>query len=173
MTRVRTWLRLGMGLSLPALVLLTVLGGAESRAQGVGTGAGKTPAACFPGSYLVREGSGTQSLWTFSQDGTFHASSSAAAALSFGHIHGAWKKTGARDLRAVGLDFTFNGGGGGAGVPPQAIARVDAAMSFAEQCEVIWGSLEVRFFQPDEDPLTGNGTIPLSDTMSGRRVTVD
>ena len=29
----------------------------------------------MPGSYLAVEGSGTQSLWTFSSDGTFQASS--------------------------------------------------------------------------------------------------
>ena len=32
---------------------------------------------CIPGVYLVQEGSGTQSLWSFSSDGTIHSTSSA------------------------------------------------------------------------------------------------
>jgi hypothetical protein len=32
---------------------------------------------CIPGTYLVKEGSGTQSLWTLSVDGTLHITSSA------------------------------------------------------------------------------------------------
>ena len=35
---------------------------------------------CIPGSYLAVEGSGTQSLWTFSSDGTFQVASSAERA---------------------------------------------------------------------------------------------
>ena len=51
---------------------------------------------CFQGTYFVRESSGTQSLWTFSQDGTYQSASSAEAARSFGHAQGAWKDPGSR-----------------------------------------------------------------------------
>ena len=73
---------------------------------------------CFPGTYIVKESSGTQSLWTFSQDGTYQSASSAEVARSFGHIQGAWKMTRARELRSTGLAFTFSGGNGDVGVPP-------------------------------------------------------
>ena len=53
-------------------------------------------AGCFQGTYFVRESSGTQSLWTFSQDGTYQSASSAEAARSFGHAQGAWKDPGSR-----------------------------------------------------------------------------
>ena len=41
---------------------------------------------CLPGTYLVIEGSGTQSLWTLSQDGGFQVTSSAERAFGFSHI---------------------------------------------------------------------------------------
>jgi hypothetical protein len=37
---------------------------------------------CFPGTYLVVEGSGTQSLWTLSQDDGFQVTSSAERRLA-------------------------------------------------------------------------------------------
>ena len=83
-------------------------------------------AGCFQGTYFVRESSGTQGLWTFSQDGTYQSASSAEAARSFGHAQGAWKKTRDRELRSTGLAFTFSDGHGDVGVPPLRTARVDA-----------------------------------------------
>ena len=50
---------------------------------------------CIPGSYLAAEGSGTQSLLTFSSDGTFHLASSAERAFGFSHIQGTWQRQGA------------------------------------------------------------------------------
>jgi hypothetical protein len=88
---------------------------------------------CFPGTYLVVEGSGTQSLWTLSQDGGFQVTSSAERAFGFSHIQGVWKKTGARDARARGLDFNFKETPVNGGVPPSQIARLDIAMTFAEK----------------------------------------
>ena len=74
---------------------------------------------CFPGTYLVVEGSGTQSLWTLSQDGGFQITSSAERAFGFSHIQGVWKKTGARDAKARGLDFNFKEIPVNGGVPPR------------------------------------------------------
>ena len=128
---------------------------------------------CFQGTYFVRESSGTQSLWTFSQDGTYQSASSAEAARSFGHIQGAWEKTRDRELRSTGLAFTFSGGNGDVGVPPLRTARVDAAMSFTHKCEEMEGTFEVRFFDPDDDPLSEPGEFVFSDTFTGRRVTVN
>ena len=123
---------------------------------------------CFQGTYFVRESSGTQSLWTFSQD-----ASSAEVARGFGHIQGAWKKIRARELRSTGLAFTFSGGNGDVGVPPLRTARVDAAMSFTNKCEEVEGTFEVRFFGPDDDPVSDPGEFVFSDTFTGRRVTVN
>ena len=143
--------------------LLTVTAYAYADADG----------GCFQGTYFVRESSGTQSLWTFSQDGTYQSASSAEVARSFGHIQGVWKKTGARELRSTGLAFTFRDGNGDVGVPPLRTARVDAAMSFTNKCEEVEGTFEVRFFGPDDDPVSEPGEFVFSDTLTGRRITVN
>src|SRR5262249_55212806 len=108
---------------------------------------------CFPGTYLVVEGNGTQSLWTLSQDGTFHITSSAERAFNFSHIQGVWTKAGARDAKARGLDFTFKRTPVNGGVPPSKITRLDALMTFAQRCEEMKGTFELRVFNPDDDPL--------------------
>ena len=129
---------------------------------------------CIPGTYLVQEASGTQSLWTFSKDGTIQSASSAQGALNFSDAQGAWKQTRSREAKATFLDFNYGGVEDG-GFPPSGIARVDAQLSFSKKCTRIQGSFELRFFDPEtEDPLdpsTDTGT-PLSDTFTGRRVIV-
>ncbi len=129
--------------------------------------------SCFAGSYLVVEGSGTQSLWTLSQDGAFQITSSAEKAFGFSHIQGVWKKAGARDAKARGLDFNFAATPVNGGVPPAQITRLDIVMKFADRCGRMEGSFELRAFGPDEDPLAAEIPAIASDTFSGRRVTID
>jgi hypothetical protein len=60
-------------LSIPPFLLnSTIVGSRDTGAQG----------GCFPGTYLVVEGSGTQSLWTLSHDGAFQVTSSAERRLA-------------------------------------------------------------------------------------------
>jgi hypothetical protein len=151
-------------LSIPPFLLnSTIVGSRDTGAQG----------GCFPGTYLVIEGSGTQSLWTLSHDGAFQVTSSAERAFGFSHIQGVWEKTGARDAKARGLDFNFNESPVNSGVPPSQIARLDIVMSFAEKCEEMEGSFELRVFNPNDDPLDSNRPVAASDTFSGRRVSID
>jgi hypothetical protein len=147
----------------PFLLSSTIVGSRDTGAQG----------GCFPGTYLVVEGSGTQSLWTLSHDGAFQVTSSAERAFGFSHIQGVWKKTGARDAKARGLDFNFNETPVNSGVPPSQIARLDIVMGFAEKCEEMEGSFELRVFNPNDDPLDSNRPVAASDTFSGRRVSID
>jgi hypothetical protein len=151
-------------LSITAFVLNSTI--ASSRDNGAQGG-------CFPGTYLVVEGSGTQSLWTLSQDGGFQVTSSAQRAFGFSHIQGVWKKTGARDAKARGLDFNFNESPVNGGVPPAQIARLDIVMRFAERCQEMEGSFELRAFNPNEDPLDANTPAIASDIFFGRRVSID
>ncbi len=134
-----------------------------------------TRPGCIPGTYLVVEGSGTQSLWTFSKDGTFQTTSSAQGPLNFSDGQGAWKQTRSRQAKVTFLDFNYRDSGENGGFPPSGIARVDAQWSFSKKCTDVQGSFELRFFDPDtEDPLdpsTDTGD-PISDTFTGRRVTV-
>jgi hypothetical protein len=129
---------------------------------------------CIPGTYLVQEASGTQSLWTFSNDGTVQIASSAQGSLNFSDGYGAWKQSRSREAKATIIDFNYGDADNG-GFPPSGIARVDAQLSFSKKCTQVQGSFELRFFDPEtEDPLdpsTDTGG-PLSDTFTGRRVTV-
>ena len=147
----------------PLLLNSTIVGSRDTGAQG----------GCFPGTYLVVEGSATQSLWTLSQDGAFQVTSSAERAFDFSHIQGVWKKTGAQDAKARGLDFNFNETPVNSGVPPSHIARLDIVMSFADKCEEMEGSFDLRVANPNEDPLDSSRPVAASDTFSGRRVSID
>jgi hypothetical protein len=132
-----------------------------------------TSGGCIPGVYLVQESSGTQSLWSFSGDGTIHTTSSAQGAFHFGDGYGGWKQTRHQQVGSTFLDFTYNPSPTGSGVPPSAVARVDALSSFSEHCAEIHGTFELRFFDPvSEDPLdraTDTGE-PVVETFTGRRV---
>lgn len=132
--------------------------------------------SCMAGTYLVKEGSGTQSLWTLSDDGTLQITSSSQIVFNFSHIQGAWRQTKRHHARAVGLDFNFMTEPVGNGVPPASIARLDISLSFSRNCREMQGDFELRFFDSEtEDPLdlsTGPGAPTSQDTFEGRRVRV-
>jgi hypothetical protein len=130
---------------------------------------GAAKGGCIPGTYLMREAAGAQSLWTFSRDGNVQMASSAQGPLNFSDGHGAWKQTGSRKAKATFLDFNY-----GQAPPPDAIARVDSELTFSKNCSTVEGSFELRFFDPSaEDPLDPESDTgdPLTDTFTGRRVT--
>ncbi len=124
--------------------------------------------SCFVGTFLVEEGSGTQSLWTFSPGGVMFITSSAQKALDFTDEQGAWKKTGRREAVATTLDFSFNADGSLAN-----IARVNIDVTFSgRSCADIEGGFTVSFYAPGVDPLDPD-SVPenvVSDTFTGRRV---
>jgi hypothetical protein len=130
---------------------------------------------CIPGAYLVVEESGTQSLWTFSSDGTVQSASSAQGALNFSDAQGAWKQSRSGQAKATIIDFNYSNSSLNGGFPPSGIARVDATLSFSKKCDRVEGSFELRFFDPEtEDPLdvTSDSGNPISDTFTGRRIIV-
>ena len=123
---------------------------------------------CFIGTFLVEEGSGTQSLWSFGPGGVMFITSSAQKALDFTDEQGAWKKTGKREAVGTTLDFSFNADGSLAN-----IAKVNIDVTFSGRgCAGIDGGLTVSFYAPGVDPLDPD-SVPenvVSDTFSGRRV---
>ena len=125
---------------------------------------------CVVGTYLVFQGSETDSLWTFASGGNLIVTSSAQPALNFSTQQGTWEIVGPEEIRATLLDFSFDDEGDLIN-----IARVDIVVSFTDTgCDEIEGDFLIRFFEADEDPLdpsTDTGE-PLSDTMTGRRVTL-
>jgi hypothetical protein len=131
--------------------------------------------ACIPGTYLIKQEDGTQSLWSLSRDGGVHITSSAEAELQFSHEQGIWQQTGPRTARITTLDFSFRRPPDD-GVSPLSIARVDAQLTFFEACRRVEGNFELRFFDPQSedalDPLTDTGD-PLGGAFTGRRLTID
>lgn len=123
---------------------------------------------CFVGTYLNREGSGADSIWTFHKGGTFSGESSTQQELSFSGQLGSWKQTGPDQAEIVMLDFSFDEEG-----IESNIARVDVNITFhGANCEETEGSFELRFFQDGEDPLdlsTYGGEV-IEDTFTGSKL---
>lgn len=126
---------------------------------------------CFTGTYLNIEGSGTQSLFTFTADGNFIGVSSAEKVLNFSTELGSWIATSSDTVKAVFLDFSFGNSG-----ELVNIARVDLDITFiGDNCKETQGSFEIRFFEDNEDPLdisTDTGKA-ITDTFSGRKIVVE
>lgn len=126
------------------------------------------------GTYLMVEGSGTQSLWTFGTNGTLQITSSAqdvddAFTDGFSHQQGAWKRAGSGMVKTTTLDFATDGA-----YAPTSIARVDALVTFSNACQNVSGSFDLRFYPTPADPLDINAaSVAFSDTLTGRLVKTD
>ncbi len=150
-----------------AYIFLSVLGCliAITAAAGCNT-PGADPVA---GTYLVTEGSGTKSLWTFTADGLFLGTSSTQPSLSYSNQQGSWEARDDQTIQGVMLDFSFDEQGALANT-----ARVDFSLACSDSaCGKISGDFTLRFFEDGEDPLdpsTGSGET-VTDTFTGLRVT--
>ncbi len=121
------------------------------------------------GTYLMAEAGGATSLWTLEADGTFFATSSLQALLNFSDQQGSWVKDGSDGIKGVVLALVFDEDNALLNV-----SRVDISLhTVGRGCDDIAGSLEVREFTGDEDPLdpgTDTGDPIATDTVTGRRV---
>ena len=144
------------------LALLLLCTGATLSAQGF-------PAHCA-GTYLMVEGGGATSLWTFEADGAFFATSSNQPLFNFSDQQGSWERDGARGAKGVVLALVFNEDNS-----LHDVSRVDVTFhTVGNGCDNIAGSLVVRSFEPGEDPLdpaTDDEDPIATDTFTGRRVT--
>jgi len=170
-TQLSRWKQHGLWMAtlLAAIVVLGGLGLLNLRRAQASALAQAFPAHCA-GTYLIQEGSGTQSLWSLEKDGMMLGASSAQAAFNFSNQQGTWEKNGADGVKAVLLDFSFDASGALINV-----GRIDIALNtVGGGCDNVAGSFTLRFYEPGEDPLDpGSDTgQPISDTFSGRRVTV-
>lgn len=121
------------------------------------------------GTYLMAEAGGATSLWTLEADGTFFATSSLQPLLSFSDQQGSWERHGHRGLKGVVLALVFDEND-----ELLNVSRVDIALhTVGPGCDTIAGSLEVRSFEDEEDPLdpaTDDEEPLATDTVTGRRV---
>ncbi|HEX4952410.1 MAG TPA: hypothetical protein VF017_03310 [Thermoanaerobaculia bacterium] len=121
------------------------------------------------GTYLMAEAGGATSLWTLEADGAFFATSSLQPLLSFSDQQGSWERHGHHGLKGVVLALVFDENS-----ELLNVSRVDISLhTVGTGCDNIAGSLEVREFTGDEDPLdpaTDTGEPIATDTVTGRRV---
>jgi hypothetical protein len=121
------------------------------------------------GTYLMAEDGGATSLWTLEADGAFFATSSLQPLLNFSDQPGSWEKDGSNGAKGVVLALVFDDDNALLNV-----SRVDILLhTVGNGCDNIAGSLEVREFTGDEDPLdpsTDTGDPIATDTFTGRRV---
>jgi len=121
------------------------------------------------GTYLMDEAGGATSLWTLEADGTFFATSSLQPLLNFSDQQGSWEKDGHNGLKGVVLALVFDENN-----ELLNVSRVDILLhTVGGGCDNIAGSLEVREFTGEEDPLdptTDTGDPIATDTVTGRRV---
>jgi hypothetical protein len=149
----------------PARVLLAVLLLAAASAPALAAG---FPSSCA-GTYLIEEAGGARDFWTFAADGTFFGTTSTQPLFDFSNQQGSWRKVGGAGAEGVLLAFVFDDND-----ELFQLARVDIALATVGQgCDEIAGSLEVRLYEPDDDPL-GPGALEVppafTDTFTGRRV---
>jgi hypothetical protein len=121
------------------------------------------------GTYLIDEDGGATALWTLEADGAFFATSSLQPLLNFSDQPGSWEKDGNNGIKGVVLALVFDDDNALLNV-----SRVDILLhTVGNGCDNIAGSLEVREFTGDEDPLdpsTDTGDPIATDTFTGRRV---
>lgn len=158
-----------MATLLGAIVVLGGLGLLNLRTAQASASAQAFPASCA-GTYLIQEGSGTQSLWSLEKDGVMLGASSAQAAFNFTHQQGTWEMNGEAGVKAVLLDFSFDANGALINT-----GRVDIQLhTVGNGCANVAGQFTLRFYEAGEDPLNpGSDTgQPISDTFSGRRLKI-
>ena len=121
-------------------------------------------------SYLITV---TTSTGAFASRGvlTFHADSTMSAIDSgqggptffFSSQLGSWKPDGEGGLVARTIDFNF---------PPNAdVARLDYTVKFAQDGRQVTGTITLRTFPLQSNPLDGGGTVVGSFTFVGNLVT--
>lgn len=126
------------------------------------------PARCA-GTYYIEEDGGARDFWTFSKDGSFFGTTSTQPLFNFSNQQGTWKKVGKNGGKGVLFAFVWDDDN-----TLLTTARIEISFERANSdCSEIFGSLEVRTYEDDEDPLdpTTDDEDPIAeDTFTGRRV---
>lgn len=118
-----------------------------------------------------------QGLVTISSDGT--AILTETTDFGFGNpavfgfnspTHGAWKKTGKREIGTRMLFFNYSDDG-----TPEVIVRVETTWTFERRYDDFDGPFSLEVFTLSQDPLDPSETpvAVITGQMSGRRITVD
>ena len=130
------------------------------------------------GAYLVRFSTTNgdviaRAVMTFTSDGNIFIVESAQNGIPgvvnpFGDAQGAWKCTCNRKITAKTLNFGYPGELGAANQ-----TRTDFSVTFNPQTQTVQGTLAVRFFDFNVNPLTTDAPIVATFVLEGQRITVD
>lgn len=129
------------------------------------------------GTYLItisQNGSvASRSLITLDGSGNFFAvdanqSGVPGAFNAFSDSQGAWKCTGNRQITATTLNFSYPGDEG-----PASIGRSDYQVTFNPKSRRVQGTVTLRFFALNANPLKDNAPVAGTFTFTGQPVTAD
>ena len=115
----------------------------------------------------------TRSVITLTQDGNFFVIDSIQGGIEglvtpFSNTHGSWKCNGNRKITATTLSLTYPTTDGSG-----RINRGDFHLKFEPKTERVEGTVTVRFFDLNANPLEDTTTPVATYTFLGQRVTAD
>lgn len=129
------------------------------------------------GTYLItisQNGSvASRSLITLDGVGNFFAVDSNQSGVpgvfnAFSDAQGAWKCTGNREITATTLNFSYQGDEG-----PASIGRSNYRVTFNPKSRAVQGTITLRFFAINANPLEDNAPVAGTFTFTGQRVTAN
>lgn len=137
---------------------------ADCRSLATGTYIG---AISTNGNVVVR------SITTLTQDGNIFVVESTQSGIPgvinpFGDAQGAWKCTEDGKITATTLNFSYPGAEG-----PGFLARTDYSATLDPQTQMLEGTLTVRFFDINANPLEADAPVVGTFDLVGQRVTAD
>lgn len=86
----------------------------------------------------------------------------------FGDAQGAWKCTPNGKITATTLNFSYPGAQG-----PGFVARTDYSVTFDQKTQMLQGTVSIRFFDFDANPLADDAPVVGTFDFAAQRVTTD
>lgn len=87
---------------------------------------------------------------------------------AFSDSQGAWKCSGNQEITSRTLNFGYPGDEG-----PASLARIDYRVTFNPENRKVEGTITLRFFDLNANPLKDNAPVAGRFTFTGQRVTAD
>ncbi|MEH2253700.1 hypothetical protein [Nostoc sp.] len=108
-------------------------------------------------------------ITTFTQDGNFVSTASVQSHVPpfqpFGNIQGSWKCTSDREITATGLDFNYP-----TATLPGKITRTDYRATFNPKTGIVQGTVTLRLFSLNANPLKDYVPLEGTFTFTGQRI---
>ncbi|MBW4632760.1 MAG: hypothetical protein KME30_12965 [Iphinoe sp. HA4291-MV1] len=165
--------------TLSALCIPDTLNSQRAQAEPVNYNyVNRTSCRKFAGTYLITVTTNgnfaSRSIVTLTQDGNIFVVDSSQGGVSgqfnpFGDAQGAWKCTSNEEITATTLNFGYPGTEGSTGN----LARQDFRLTFEPQAKTVQGTIKLRSFDLQANPLEADGSDGGTFTFTGQRVTAE